>query len=483
MSKGDNSSEYSSLKKIEELNNSEEEIELELVDKKPHSKFNKKEFEEYFPSLKDIEKYLPKMNQNRVNATAPSAENETVLCSSIQMIQDRDLATLINSLPEYSPGANLSTFVTSVESLLTHLHGKLLPNQAFVFNTLVLSKIKDGARDFLSFHGKTGWPEIKIALLERYGDQRNETILQANLQTQTQNRNEGYMEFCDRILNALNDLLQHVSLHISDTKLKSLKIEHYQTIATKTYINGLNNPYFDYLSHFEINTIDEAVRKCRTYDQKQQERQYALFLKNVPLSKQNASNVKSNTEPIRPTNQLFYPQFNSGSQFLRRQSQPQNFQSGNQIVRQLPANRPTPFPGQHQQTPKPFGNIHSTPKPIHYPTNKQVFGPPQRKPSEQFKPTPMSINTTNTFRPRHYQSSNHFKTNPNIPRNFTSQELFNHEIEQPDLEEHQNLDHFSEGSFQEDFLYEQPEENLNSQYDSFENENFQQVASNSKSPT
>lgn len=290
-------------------------------------------------------------------------------------LSNTDINNLFNTLPEYSPEANLSTFVNSVDNLFLFLQTQNITEvQTYIANCHVLSKVKGEARDFLNLHKKQNWPDVKVALLQKYGDQRTEDILLTQLTTTTQKRNETYNDYFHRITLALNDLLQHVSLH-DDPNTAQFKKTFFEQQALRTFCTGLNNPYCDHLSHFNLTSLDEALQKCIAYDNHKQQQQYMSYLKSTMYPKEYSSNKKPN----------FPPRNNS-------QNNPnQNF---------IPKSPP------HFQNQRPFGDVNRPlPQRQNPPTNRQVFGT-QQNPHRQFpqhsnNPRPMSgvetIRQTNNF--------------------------------------------------------------------------------------
>ncbi|KAL3280501.1 hypothetical protein HHI36_024221, partial [Cryptolaemus montrouzieri] len=117
---------------------------------------------------------LPEMspNQSQTNST-PIPSGTT---SNLEPLSRNDIQLLLQSIPEYFPGENLSIFVNEVDNLCELLEGRLNADLVYVVNFSIRSKIKGEARDFLYFQNATNWPSIRRVLLQKYGDQRSEDL-------------------------------------------------------------------------------------------------------------------------------------------------------------------------------------------------------------------------------------------------------------------------------------------------------------------
>lgn len=292
------------------------------------------------------------MNQNSSNA--PINDN----------MSRQDLQLLLNSIPEFSPGKNLSIFINEVDNLISHLHGRLNTDLEFCLNFAIRSRILNEARDFISFQNAKDWPSIRRALLQRYGDQRNEELLITAISQCVQKRNESYLDYYCRISKNLNDLLQHLTLNIEDSNLLTYKKYEAEKLCLKTFQVGILEPYRSFISNFELNNIEECINKCKFYDNRKQEWEYSEFLRRSQENKKPLTN-----------NQFKQPQ--NSNNYVTKFSQNNSNQNPQNIV---------------------FRNNPPLRDSQKYFTNQQVFG---TKPSSNLyklnqEPTPMSICTRNT---------------------------------------------------------------------------------------
>jgi hypothetical protein len=323
-------------------------------------------------------------------------------------MQNSDVTSLTAMLPEFRPGNNLSTFITAVDNLAIFFDNQLSPTQVYMFHMSVLSKIKNGARDYLNFHGKNEWPGIRSALLQKYGDQRNEEILLSDLRKTVQKRNESYRDYYDRIVLAQNDLMQYVQLHELDINIQNFKRDFYQKQALQIFCAGINDPYQEYLMHFDLNSIEDALNKCKIYDNRLQEQNYMRYLKQSQDRAQKPISVVNKT--YKSAQNHCMPNFPQPYNFINQSPSPQT--------------PPIQFPRSNVQ-PRSFPNkfnkpIIQNPK-FNAPSNNFIFNRP-RAPSSQSKPTPMSVQSINPNRiTQNSIYSQHARPS------FISEELFNNE--------------------------------------------------------
>lgn len=380
------------------------------------------------------------------------------------IVSKTDVQCLINAIPEYYPGQNLSIFINEIDNLINHLKDRLTEDLVYLVNFSIRSKIKGEARDFIAYQNVCDWIDIKRVLLQKYGDQRSEELLTSSLTQCVQRRNECYSDYYSRILKNFNDLMQYISLNETDTAILNFKKIEYTRLALKTFQIGLLEPYRSYISNFELKTLEECINKCRFYDNRKQEWEYSEFIRrsqdpsnrkiqqSAPIQKRQSLPSFQNRYFNSTPNQVYHTPTQSHSNHFRAQSNQPNFS-----VNKSYNERGFPYPINNKPPP-------NNTKP---PTNKTVFG---TKPGSSFskiqpKPTPMSIQTS-TFNMRQPQRPmyQHYQPKPN----FTSEELYNVDYENP-TDQNYYPDYTD---LQEDFYeQEQPDE------ESSENENFRMDAS------
>lgn len=338
-------------------------------------------------------------------------------------LENNQIMILLKAIPEYSPGENLSIFIADVDNLFEHFNNRITFEQLYVVNFHIRSKIKGEARDYISYEGANCWEDIKKSLLSKYGDQRSEDILASNLTQCIQKKQESYRDYYGRILKSYNDLMQQVILK-TDAKFLEFKKIQYSHLALKTFKNGILEPYREYLSHFELNTLEQCLNKCNTLDNQKQEWDYSEFLrrtqeenKRPPVTQKPyfQNSLKPHSNPFAPK-----PQYNSFN--TRTQFQPFTPRFNQQPFFQKPqfqpfSQRPQFQPFAQRQQFQPF-----VPRPPFQPFAQR---PPNPKPLPP--PEPMSTQTT--------LSNNRPQQNPFHNPSFKFKELFNVESEPQNFDE------------------------------------------------
>lgn len=352
-----------------------------------------------------------KMNANEINPAVVS-KNE------IQM--------LIQAIPEYSPGQNLNIFINEVDNLVKHLQNRLTNDLSYVLNFSIRTKIKGAARDFISHQNASEWPEIRKALLSKYGEQRSEDLLVSALSNCVQKSNESYMDYFSRLLKRYNTLMHNVTLNITDPQYLGFKQIEYGKLALRTFRLGTLEPYRSHLTHFDLKTVEECLEKCKEFDNTKRQWDYCEFIRRSQ----------------NPKKQNFSPSpMNQNTSFINQPNKPMQFHPQNLFFKApLKPNQPmfkqnSGYQPNFKSNPGNNFQKHFQPNPNYAPpklfTNKQVFG---TKPGSAFvknssHPQPMSIqskiNTPPFMRQNKPGPSNFFRQNPNQKPNFIAEELFN----------------------------------------------------------
>lgn len=362
-------------------------------------------------------------------------------------------------LPEYSGGSkNLAYFIKQAE-LYVDLLKK--PNDNTPFNKLLFEQIKSKlvgeARDLLITSNFTNWAQVKDALLQRFGDPRSEELLVNDLTTCFQTNNESYEAYFERIKYKLQMLLEHVSLRTPNNDIRISKENMYTNQALMTFKSGILEPYCSHLLNLPINTLELALFECRKYDNHKSQISFMNFMRGKAKPNNNSNNsarpnFKQQTHNVRMHYPSFYPQF-SNPNF-------NNFPRANSFAFQNHNTNPSSSQPSSRNNSFPTGPI-NMPRPLNYPINS-----PQSAGAKSFQPTPMSTTTRNSFNkqgptPMSISTRNTFKPNyfkPQSRPTFTSQELFN--VENPDQNIDQDQEHLypNEEHFQEQEYYENYEE-------------------------
>lgn len=374
----------------------------------------------------------PKLNLELEKSTMATTTAST---AATAVFTKNEIQLLMNAIPEYSPGANLSVFLTEVDNLVIHLDNRLSPDLTYILNFSIRSKIKGEARDFIAHHGATLWSDIRKALLQKYGDQRNEEILVSELTHCVQKKTETFMDYYARLLKIFNDLMQNISLNITDPNLLSFKKLEYPKLALRTFQIGIIEPYRSFLSHFKLSTIEECISKCNHLDNRQHEYDYCEFLRKAQEETPKKSpfllpEIKPNPvihqKPIFPTAPLFKTQPIQPT--FRPQFPQPNFRP--------PFQPPQPFNRPAWQAPK---------TPFQFPTQPPRFQPFTQRPAFGFGKPNLPNNSQPSPTPMSVQSrvrTNQFRQNRPWQNNNNPRPLFNLQPEdyQPDYDYDYNYD-------------------------------------------
>lgn len=331
------------------------------------------------------------------------SDSEEIDLNSVIMahnISEINLAKEI--IPQYEGGSkNLSYFIQQCEKFINTYKVMTAGQEQCTLNKLLFeiccSKLTGAARDTLVISNCTTWSQVKDALINRFGDQRNETLLENDLITCYQLANESYDQYYEKIKCKLQILLEHVNLREVDPNIRIYKNNLYNTRALNTYQAGLLEPYRSFILYKSPVSLEDCLVHLRNYDNHKQQINFLNF-------------VRQKT-PNKPSK--FQETKNHNTNFNRNYYQPVlNSQTNTQPV--------VSTSNQQNQNSFPRG-------PIHYFNRFSNNNSQQQR--QQYTPTPMSVSTNNTFRQNrnHQPRTNYFRSNG--PRNFVSEEL--HNIQEP----------------------------------------------------
>lgn len=352
----------------------------------------------------------------------------------------------LSVIPHFDGNSNkLHRFITASESILNHYYDRVNVNnfQNVLLMNGILNKLEGRAEEVVAINGANSWDDIKNALVQNFGDQRDENCLNQDLVNSRQKPNETPYQFHERVLHLLNTICNYVDLKCVEAEKKS-KRDFFTKQALKTFVAGLRDPLGPIIRAMRPSTLAQAI-------------QYITEEENIKYYQ------RSNTQPNNP-------QYKKPILPNRPTSQPQFRQNT------LPQTNHT-YPYTSNQFPRGPINIprHPNPPVQRYPTNQQTFGKPQNQnvwkqnpKLPQPKPEPMSVSTRNTtpqFKNQYSQRIPNYFQNHNQKPTFISEELFNTEFENQDQPEYSNYNQEEQPEcsydYQDEHDYEnQPHENF-----------------------
>ncbi|KAF2891822.1 hypothetical protein ILUMI_14351, partial [Ignelater luminosus] len=135
-------------------------------------------------------------------------------------------------IPQYEEGSkNLSYFLQQCEKCIETYRNKTAGQEDC------------SARDTSIISNSSTWTKVRETLLNRFGDQQNEILLENDLATCYQLANENYDQYYERIKEKLHQLLKHVAIKEADETLRDYKVKLYKQRALDTYKAGLLELY------------------------------------------------------------------------------------------------------------------------------------------------------------------------------------------------------------------------------------------------
>lgn len=368
-------------------------------------------------------------------------------------------------IPLYEGGSkNLSYFIQQCEKFISAYRVTTVGQEQGTFNKLLFeiccSKLVGAARDTLVVSNCATWTQVKEELLNRFGDQRNETLLENDLITCYQLISETYDQYYERIKAKLQQILEHINLRENDANMRIHKTNMYNDRALNTFQAGLLEPYRSYISYKSPVSLEDCLVQLRKHDNHKQQVNFLNFIRHKNPAKLVKPNRNPNTfhQQNAQRNSTYTPNYN----FQRTYVPPQAISRPAQVPS-------TSFRNQnsyHQNSnPFPRGPIDINRKP----SRNMPFGNNPHRNQPQPKPTPMSI--CNSLRPttntqNRNQNYNFFQRSG--PPDIISEELYNIEDSEQNDYEYEYYDDHTEPNINENYANDDIEENENFQLEASE---------------
>lgn len=298
----------------------------------------------------------------------------------------------LDMIPEFR-GDNklLPRFIEICEKLVKKFYNKdeVGDFQNEYLMSSILAKVKGEAAVNIASCPNTCWSEVKAALLNTYSDKRDCYTLNIEMSEMKQNFNESPFEFYNRLQELLNLQVSYFTTHIHPDEAKVL-ICYSRHYALRILLRGLKEPLGTLMRTKNPTDMNNALSMLTNDFQLESVVRYQ--------TKFNSNNIKPKQTPNTNTNK----QLHQPAQYQQKPTQ--------QLIY-----RPNPQ----------YTNNYTR-----MTNNTNAFRP---DPNKKFpKPTPMSINTRQSFIPKSGPSQ--YRPQQSYPvqhrPNIISEELFTTEIDQ-----------------------------------------------------
>lgn len=347
-------------------------------------KFNKK-----LPSIEELTTKLSSLSIDPSNLVT-----KVTNISNIQI--ENNLLTMavqplkreyLDMIPDFHGEAELlNRFLEISEKLFVkfynHIDATDFQNEYLISS--ILSKLKGEAAVNIATSQARNWQDIKLALVNAYGDKRDCYTLNIELTELKQSMNDSPFDFYQKIIKILNLQISNLTLNF-DHQRATILVDYFRKYALKILLRGLKEPLGSLMRTKNPRDLNEALGML-TNDFQNEIKPRTINQSNVKPVNNNTNNnhrFKNSLVPYKqpykqPYNQP-YNQFKlpTGYNYNPRQFLP-NFNNARNVF--------APNQNPNQRFPKP------TPMSI----NSKNTLPPN-----QYRPTPMSIQNTSRFQPKH----------------------------------------------------------------------------------
>lgn len=270
-----------------------------------------------------------------------------------------------DNIPLFDGNAKqINRFLKACENLLTNHQDANNPRAAInicLFDT-ILSKLVGRAADLIASRVELDtWAKIKTALLNTFSDQRSIDCLVQDLISMRPDRNESPQSFGLRLQDTRSLLVSKLNSGTDANEVKLLKIQQYEDITLKTFINGLNYHMQLVVRLKNPQTLEQAISFAL------EEENFILYKTRAPSNNKTVINtLKTNQRPHQ-------------SQTTIRHQPPRNF------MPQTPYFRQTPMFSQPTFSPQPtyFRQPNTFSQPFPQPFGQNQFVRPQNNAFQQ----------------------------------------------------------------------------------------------------
>lgn len=350
------------------------------------------------------------VNSNLNNLFSKLSTNKTIKMPNTQANLPLLKQEYLGMIPEFSGQPELlPRFVEISEKLVNKFYNTVdvTDFQNEYLMSSILAKIKGEAAVNISSCIINNWNDLKLALLNAYADKRDIYTLNIEM-TECKQENESAFEFYTRIQQILNLQTSYITTHSQGAESVVL-INYHRNLALRILLRGLKDPLGSLMRTKNPTDLNSALNMLTNdfqIETTQNKMSKMKLSNNKPTNFQNKSNFQN-----RPFKVNYQPQL-----------QLTNFPHNSQLMQ-----RTVPY------------NQNAGPS-----SNQNVFRPNQAKGLP--RPVPMSVSTTNTYRPgqnpqvqnRNYRPNQYQirNSNNNIRPNYAVEELFNIDDfnEQPSVE-------------------------------------------------
>lgn len=299
----------------------------------------------------------------------------------------------IDLLPEFdgTSKCNLDYFLVQCETFLRNFQRAPESANSAMTNTflfhVVKSKIRGNAQSVLDVETNLSFTKLKEKLIRKYGDARDEHILAREISNCSQQHNEDFQMYHERLNHLLIKYICTLKLNY-ETPVLEMKLREAEEKTLSVFRVGVLPPYREYLRYMQLADLSHALRACRNYDN---ERAYETYM----------DVVRSGPKfiPLAPRSHFYQPpafgvrnnSFENPRNFVNpptRQPRPQLWSSNNQFQDQR-LNRQEPArSSQHAtlQNPPPPGQYR--PAPVRTSQNSQRPYPAPQQVGRIHAPTP-----------------------------------------------------------------------------------------------
>lgn len=145
---------------------------------------------------------------------------------------------IVQLIPQFGGDKRqLNLYLRKCQYVINRFKGNEEQN-LYVFNVLTSRLTQDAAALLSEREDIVTWSDLKVLLIQHFGDPRSEACINIELESLKIKSGESYLEFCNRIQSVRSSLMSKVNL-IDDPNLKNAKFVIYNNTALNVFLYNL----------------------------------------------------------------------------------------------------------------------------------------------------------------------------------------------------------------------------------------------------
>ena len=216
------------------------------------------DFEELIKQFSSInlKESVNNSNTNNNDLNLPSDNNLNIMANQFSEFY-------LRMIPEFDgEPANVGNFLKACDLIMNQFYNAADQNlylNHFLLN-FIQTKLIGQARLVVNTKIINTWQDLRLAIVQNFTDQRDETSLLSELLTFKQKSNEDALTFSNRCRHIEQLLVSNLICNEENIQIRNLKINIYSQQTLKAFLGGLKNPLGMVVRSTSPGSIEDALK-------------------------------------------------------------------------------------------------------------------------------------------------------------------------------------------------------------------------------